>query len=270
MWKGRPRRRRWYDIFFYDHEWGRSCITRRPDIPPYYAKNRGATRQRRDYEMGYDHLQVASGVGEAGGSLEEGEDEGEEEGEAEDVCDVGRRSRDAENETSAALVARHSIAQRSTFMTKPKPKRKAKDVAIANSADPVDLPDGWIDKFLALKPEDQTSVIVDLANRAQITTAAIKKARPNLPSFSAAKWNDFPQSFGLPEDLALVKFDSFSITAYYLPPSFHVAAFQVAWHFQDVYQERPEQDREEARIRIFDAVRPVPAEFRSHIDHHLS
>lgn len=51
------------------------------------------------------------------------------------------------------------------------------------------------------------------------------------------------------------KFESFSIAPVLLPPSFHETMAQAAWQIQDVYQERLSQDREEARVRVFDAVR---------------
>ena len=59
----------------------------------------------------------------------------------------------------------------------------------------------------------------------------------------------------------MARFDSFSIAPVLLPPSFHETTAEVAWRFQDVYQERFSQEREEVRIRVFDAVCPTVVEF---------
>jgi hypothetical protein len=141
-------------------------------------------------------------------------------------------------------------------------KRKANDAAIATSIEGVDLPDGWMQKLLALGP-DLAYVLGALANEGQISPSQIKKARTGLPSFSSARWNELAPSFGLSDDLTMARFDPFSIDAVLLPPSFHETTAEVAWRVQDVYQERLAQDREEVRVRVFDAVWPTLVEFFS-------
>ena len=147
-------------------------------------------------------------------------------------------------------------------------KRKAQDAAILNSIEQVDLPDGWLEKLVALGP-GLARVIGELANRGQISASEIKRARTNLPSFSVAKWSDLAPGFGLSAEPLMAKFEAFSIPAVHLPLSFHEAIIGEAWRIQDVYQERVAQDREEARIRIFDAVQPIPDVSRPYIDYHL-
>lgn len=98
-------------------------------------------------------------------------------------------------------------------------------------------------------------VLALLANAGQITSSQIKKARLGLPFLSHAKWSELAPSFGLPADLMMAQsrqFDPFSIAPIRLPPSFHESTAEGAC--QDVYQERLSQEREEAGVRVFDAV----------------
>ncbi|KAI0280017.1 hypothetical protein BGY98DRAFT_376860 [Russula aff. rugulosa BPL654] len=74
-------------------------------------------------------------------------------------------------------------------------KRKAHESAIATSIQGVDLPP-WIQQLL------------------------IKKARKDLPSFSAAKWSEVAPQFGLSDYLTTVQFDSYPITPVLLPRLF--------------------------------------------------
>jgi hypothetical protein len=137
-------------------------------------------------------------------------------------------------------------------------KRKVTEVAIATCIQDVDLPNGWMQKLLELGP-DLVYVVASLASDGQITASQIKKARMSLPSSPGphAKWSELAPNFDLPVDLTMARFDSFSIAPVLLPPSFHKTTVELAWRIQDVYQERLSQEREEARIRIFDAVCPT-------------
>ncbi|KIK08823.1 hypothetical protein K443DRAFT_671881 [Laccaria amethystina LaAM-08-1] len=64
----------------------------------------------------------------------------------------------------------------------------------------------------------------------------------------------------------MARFDSFSLTPVHLPPSFHDTTAAAAWRTQDVYQERPSQERYEARIRAFDTyLIPIVALFQGRI-----
>src|ERR1700722_1987701 len=137
-------------------------------------------------------------------------------------------------------------------------KRKAQDAAISNSKEQVDLPDGWLEKLVALGPA-LAHVIGELANRGQISASEIKRATTSLPSFSVAtKWGDLAPGFGLSAEPLISEFEAFSSPLVHLPPSFHEDILGEAWRIQDVYQERVSQEREEARVRIFDAVQPIP------------
>jgi len=135
-----------------------------------------------------------------------------------------------------------------------KSKRKANEAGFAD----VDLPNGWEQKLLELGPVDLAYVLASLANDGQITASQIKKARTGLPSFSSsARWTELAPNFDLPADLTTAPLDSFSIApVLLLPPSFHETTAGVAWRVQDVYQELLSQEREEARVRVFDAVCP--------------
>ncbi|KAF8625008.1 hypothetical protein AX15_005598 [Amanita polypyramis BW_CC] len=95
--------------------------------------------------------------------------------------------------------------------------------------------------------------IAALANAGNISASQIKKARIGLPSFSAAKWTEVAPQFGLSDDLGSVRLDPYLITPVLLPPSFHETVAEAAWRIQDVYQERISQEREEVRVRSFDA-----------------
>jgi hypothetical protein len=118
----------------------------------------------------------------------------------------------------------------------------------------VDLEEGWLDKFLELPTDELTKLLADIANHGKIKTAAFKKARTSLPSFSA-KWTDFAEKFGLPNRLENNRFERVVTPVYSLPPSVHEIMFEAAWRTQDVYQERQVQRREAARVRIMDPVR---------------
>jgi hypothetical protein len=114
-------------------------------------------------------------------------------------------------------------------------------------------------QLLALGP-DLAYVLAALANAGNISDSQIKKARIGLPSFSAEKWTKVAPQFGLPKVATTVKFDSYTITPVLLPPSFHDTIAEAAWRIQDVYQERISQEREQARVRAFDAVCPTVEE----------
>jgi hypothetical protein len=129
-------------------------------------------------------------------------------------------------------------------------KRKASEAT--STEDVLDLPDGWMQKLLALGP-DLTHILGALANEGKVSASHIKKARTGQPSL---QWSELAPSFDLPDDLTMARrrFDSFSIDAVLLPPSFHETNAEVAWRIQDVYQERLSHNSEEARFRVFDTV----------------
>jgi hypothetical protein len=132
---------------------------------------------------------------------------------------------------------------------------------ITTSLKDVDLPTGWRQKLLSLGP-DLAFALASLADNGQISNSQFLKARKGLLSFSDAKWRELAPSFNLPIDIdnmastihAKGLFKTFSIPPVLLPPSFHEATAEAAWHIQDVYQDRVNQGMEEARVRFFDAV----------------
>jgi hypothetical protein len=95
-------------------------------------------------------------------------------------------------------------------------------------------------------------LLADVA--ANLPTATFKKARVDLPSFSAVKWSDFAKQFDLPSKASQVVLASFNTSRYRLPPSLHKAMLENAWRWQDVYREKVDQEREEARVRLLEPV----------------
>ncbi|KIM77307.1 hypothetical protein PILCRDRAFT_622488, partial [Piloderma croceum F 1598] len=137
-------------------------------------------------------------------------------------------------------------------MVKQRAKRR-KVSADEDVAASVDLEEGWVTKLLDLPGDKLAKLLGSIANQGKIKTAAIKKARTSLPSFSGAKWTDIAGHFGLPNyALENNRLEQFVTSVYNLPPSVHEIMFEAAWHTQDVYQERQEQRREAARVRIMD------------------
>jgi hypothetical protein len=96
--------------------------------------------------------------------------------------------------------------------------------------------------------------LADLANLANLPTVAFKKARVDLPSFSMVKWTEFSREYGLPLNVSHLQLISFTTKRYRLPPSLHKAMFENAWCWQDVYREKVDQGREEARLRLLEPV----------------
>ena len=127
-------------------------------------------------------------------------------------------------------------------------KRKRNATPAAESAEE------WLETVLSLPKGKIVEHLVDIANRADIKTADFKRARITLPSFSAAKWSNFANEFGLNAGFENHVFDHVITPAYSLPPSFHENMFEMAWQSLDVYRERMEQKREASRIRFMDPV----------------
>lgn len=113
---------------------------------------------------------------------------------------------------------------------------------------------GLIAGLLELDRDKLTTLLARIASEAKIPTAAFKKARIELSSFSADKWFEFAPQFGLPPKIEYVKLETFTTPKYYLPPSLHETMFENAWRWQDVYREKVDQTREGVGIRILDPV----------------
>jgi hypothetical protein len=133
-------------------------------------------------------------------------------------------------------------------------KRNRDDIDVDSLVQSVPLDKGLIGGLLELNRGELASVLAHVANKASISTASFKKARIELPSFSAAKWSDFAKQSGLLQDTSRFRLNSFTTPRYRLPPSFHEAMFKNAWRWQDVYREKVDYTREEARVRLLDPV----------------
>ena len=133
-------------------------------------------------------------------------------------------------------------------------KRSKDDIDIESLVESVPLDKGLIDGLQQLDRDELVAVLAHVANVASISTAAFKKTRIELPSFSVAKWSDFAKQFGLPQNVWNLKLEPFTTPRYRLPPSFHEAIFQNAWRWQDVYREKVDHTRGDARVRILDPV----------------
>jgi len=123
--------------------------------------------------------------------------------------------------------------------------------------------EGWLDKFLDMETDDLARLLGEIANRGKVKTAAIKKARTSLPSFSGAKWRPFADSF--PDTLDNNLLVQVLTPVYWLPPSTHEVMFETAWHTQDVYQERRRRggQRQGSELWIRYARKSVCYPFRS-------
>ena len=134
------------------------------------------------------------------------------------------------------------------------PKRTNDNVNINDLADSFNMDGGLIDGLLQFDRDELVALFAHIANEAKIPTATFKKARIDLPSFSVARWCDLAPQFGLSPDVEQLYLETFTTPKYYLPPSLHVAMFENAWRWQDVYREKVDQTGEEARVRILDPV----------------
>lgn len=134
------------------------------------------------------------------------------------------------------------------------PKRPADDADVETAIQATGIEDDdWVQKLLEVDKEQLIQIVNLMVNKSNINKS-IKKARTELPSFTA-KWIEFAARAGLPENPSYLQLEYFGTPVYQLPPSFHKAVFENSWRAQDVYQEPVEQTREESRIRILDPVR---------------
>jgi hypothetical protein len=139
-------------------------------------------------------------------------------------------------------------------------KRCKDDIDIESIIESVPLDKGLVNGLQQLNRDELAAVLAHVANEANISTAAFKKTRIELHSFSEAKWSDFAKKFGLPEDVSRLELEPFTTPRYSLPPSLHEAMFENAWRWQDVYREKVDHTMEEAKVRILDPVcQPIAA-----------
>jgi len=118
-----------------------------------------------------------------------------------------------------------------------------------NRDDDIDIDTRWLPGLQGRNDDELAAVLGHFANKAGITTAMFKKARTELSSFSTTKWSDFATQSVFPLDPSRLRLNSFKTPRYHLPLSFHEAAFENAWRWQDVYREKVE-----TTVRILDLV----------------
>ena len=116
-------------------------------------------------------------------------------------------------------------------------KRSKADIDIDALVESVPLDKGLVDGLQQLDRDELAAVLAHVANLANISTAAFKKTRIALPSFSVAKWADSEQ-FALPKSVLQLALEPFTTPRYRLPLSLHEAMFENAWRWQDVYREK--------------------------------
>ncbi|KIL55332.1 hypothetical protein M378DRAFT_28579 [Amanita muscaria Koide BX008] len=133
-------------------------------------------------------------------------------------------------------------------------KRSHEDINVDKLIDSINLDKGLRAAFSGLTADELAALLADFANTANLPTAAIKKARVGLPSFSTAKWTEFALQYGLPSNVLHLNLEPFTTPKYRLPPSLHETMFENAWRWQDVYREKVDQGREEARVRLLEPV----------------
>ena len=91
-----------------------------------------------------------------------------------------------------------------------------------------------------------------------MTIADLGKLKAGDPSFCAAKWETVAPASGLRADLGIDQLNRFTVPLIaILPPSFHRELMKNSLRWMDVYQEPPSHKREEAQVRLLEAVRNV-------------
>ena len=133
-------------------------------------------------------------------------------------------------------------------------KRCREDIDVDQLIDSINLDKGLRAGVLELTADELTALLADFANLANIPSAAFKKARVDLPSFSTVKWTEFAGEHGLPLNASHLQPASFTTPRYLLSPSLHEAMFENAWRWQDVYREKVDRGREEGRVRLLEPV----------------
>jgi len=117
-----------------------------------------------------------------------------------------------------------------------------------------------------LDADELAAVLADFANSANLRTAAFKKARVGLPSFSTVQWANFAHDIGLPLNASQLELEPFQTPRYPLPLSLHEAMFENGWRWHDVYREKVDQSREEARVRLMEPyIVPIVALFQGRV-----
>jgi len=151
----------------------------------------------------------------------------------------------------------------------PKRTRANDDIDVNNIAESINMDRGLIDRLLLIDHDELSVLLTYIDNKAKIPNALIKEASIALKSFSATKWFEFAQKFGLSQDLEMLDIwldlKTSRTPKYSLPPSLHEAMFENAWHWQDVYCEKVNEIME-ASVRILDPyLVPIVALFQGRV-----
>ena len=154
---------------------------------------------------------------------------------------------------SARQMADVTVTETLLNSTMPR-KRSKDDIDIESLVESVPLDKGLVKGLQQLHRDELVAVLAHVANVANISTAAFKRARTELPSFSVAKWSVFTKQLGLPQDVSKLVLEPFTTPRYRLPPTLHEAMFENAWRWQDVYREKVDYAREEAELGLLDPV----------------
>jgi hypothetical protein len=105
--------------------------------------------------------------------------------------------------------------------------------------------------------------ILHIVHNSGMTLASLRKLEKKSPSFSAAKWESIVPSFGLSGDHGMSQLEIFTIPQAILPPSFHRELMKNSSRWLDVYREPENHEREEARVRVLEAVRSLTSSYVS-------
>ncbi|KIL59813.1 hypothetical protein M378DRAFT_84610 [Amanita muscaria Koide BX008] len=145
-------------------------------------------------------------------------------------------------------------------------KRSREDIDVDELINSINLDKGLRAGLLELTADELAALLADFANSANLPTAAFKKARLGLPSFSTVKWAEFAEEYGLPLNPSYLGLEPFTTPRYRLPPSLHETMFENAWRWQDVYREKVDQGREEGKARLLEPyIVPIIALFQGRV-----
>ncbi|KAM6493583.1 hypothetical protein JOM56_011717 [Amanita muscaria] len=145
-------------------------------------------------------------------------------------------------------------------------KHSREDIDVDELINSINLDKGLRAGLLELTADELAALLADFANLANLPTAAFKKARLGLPSFSTVKWAEFAEEYGLPLNPSHLGLEPFTTPRYRLPPSLHETMFENAWRWQDVYREKVDQGREEGNARLLEPyIVPIIALFQGRV-----
>jgi hypothetical protein len=132
-------------------------------------------------------------------------------------------------------------------------KRAHDDIDDNGTIDFVKLSKGLLSAVLqhTPDPDEHAALLADLANLAEVSNEAFKKARADLPSFSTVKWSQIAPELKLPPTPSLLGLATFRTPRYLLPPSLHQSIFENAWRWQDACFEKLDR---EAGLRPLESV----------------